>query len=63
MSFSATVTVTADYRTIRAYIEALREYKRVFLIKTVTFSTQEDRGDKKLQANITIEAPYFGVKK
>lgn len=63
MSFPATVTVTADYRSIRAYIEALKEYKRVFLIQTVSFSTQEDRGDKKLQASITLEVPYFGVKK
>lgn len=62
LSFPVNVVVTADYRSIRSYVEALKNYKRVFLIDRVTFSTQEDRGDKKLQASIVLEVPYFGVK-
>lgn len=63
LTFTTNIVVTADYRSIRAYVEALKNYKRVLLIDRVTFATQEDRGDKKLQASIVLEVPYFGVKK
>lgn len=63
VAFAVNVTVTADYRSIRSFIEALKEYKRVFLIQSVTFTTQEDRGTRGLQATVSLTIPYFGSKK
>ncbi len=63
VSFPVNVSITADYLSIRRYIESLKEYKRVFLIQNVTFTTQEDRGTRGLQATVSLTVPYFGSKK
>lgn len=56
-----TVTVVGDYLSIRAYVESLRSMRRSFVVDTVTFSIEENRGDRKLRANITLNLPYFGL--
>lgn len=55
------VNVKGDYISIREFVETLRNSRKSFVIESVVFSLQEDRGDKKLTANITIAAPYFGI--
>lgn len=56
-----TLNVTGDYLSIRAFVEALRNSRRSYVIDTVNFSIQENRGEKKLQASITLSIPYLGV--
>lgn len=59
-SIPLTITLLGDYPAIRSYIEALRGSRRLYTIQTVTFSLQENRGDKKLSASITVALPYYG---
>jgi hypothetical protein len=61
VNLPTTVTINGDYLSIRAYVEALRNSRRSFVVDTVTFSLQENRGEKKLQANVTLHIPYLGV--
>lgn len=56
-----TVNISGDYLAIRAFVEALRNSRRSFVIDTVSFSLQENRGEKKLQANVSLNIPYLGV--
>jgi hypothetical protein len=55
------VSISGDYLAIRAYVEALQNSRRSFVIDTVGFALQENRGQKKLSANITVAVPYLGV--
>ena len=52
--------VEGEYLQIRQFIEDLRNTRRVFVVESVTFSTGEERGFKKLSAVLTIGIPYFG---
>ena len=54
--------ISGDYISIKNFAEALRSSRKSFVIESVTFSLQEDKGNKKLSANFTINTPYFGVK-
>jgi hypothetical protein len=56
-----TISVSGDYPTIRQFIENLKGYRRSFVIDTIIFATKEIRGDKKLEARITVSIPYFGI--
>lgn len=56
-----TISVVGDYVSIRAYVEALRNMRRSFVVDTVTFSIEENRGERKLRASITLNLPYFGL--
>lgn len=55
------VKISGDYISIREFVEALRNSRKSFIIESVVFALEEDRGSKKLSASITIAAPYFGV--
>lgn len=56
------ITINGDYETIRQFVEDLKSYRRSFIIDTIIFNTKEVRGERKLEARITISAPYFGKK-
>lgn len=56
-----TLNVTGEYLAIRSFVEALRNSRRSYVIDTVNFSIQDNRGEKKLQASITLNIPYLGV--
>lgn len=56
-----TANITGDYVAIREFSQALQNSRKSFLVESVVFSLEDDRGNKKLSANITIAAPYFGV--
>lgn len=55
------VNITGDYLAIREFTEGLRNSRKSFVIESVVFSLEEDRGSRKLSANITIATPYFGL--
>ncbi len=59
---SISVNITGDYLSIREFVETLRNSRKSYIIESVVFALQEDRGNKKLSANITIATPYFGIK-
>lgn len=53
--------ITGDYISIREFVESLRNSRKSFIVESIVFSLEEDRGSKKLSANVTIAVPYFGV--
>lgn len=53
------VSITGQYPEIRQFVEDLRNSRRSFVIESVVFSTEEERGSKKLQTNLTLSMPYF----
>lgn len=55
------VKISGDYVSIREFVEALRNSRKSFIVESVVFALEEDRGSKKLSASVTIAAPYFGV--
>ena len=56
------ISISGDYPSMRQFVESLKEYRRSFVIDTIIFTTKELRGARKLEARITVSAPYFGVK-
>lgn len=60
-SKAITISVVGDYPSIRQFVEGLRSIRRQMIINGVTFSSSDQRGNKKLQATITISIQYFGV--
>lgn len=60
-SVGIAVSVTGDYVSIREFVEDLRNSRKSFVVESVVFSLQEERGSRKLSANVTIGTPYFGV--
>lgn len=55
------VSISGDYISIRTYVEALRNIRRIFVVDTVAFTIEENRGQRKLRATITLNLPYFGL--
>jgi hypothetical protein len=60
-NLNVTLNIAGDYISIRNFSEALRNSRKSFTIKSIVFSLEADRGNKKLSANLTVTAPYFGV--
>ncbi|MCC6710883.1 MAG: type 4a pilus biogenesis protein PilO [Candidatus Pacebacteria bacterium] len=56
------LTVIGPYSAIRSFAEGLRNSRRTFIIERITFSTEDNRGQKSLEATMLISAPYFGEK-
>ncbi len=56
------VTVGGEFPAIRAFIASLMTSQRSFLIEKVTFAISDVRGLKRLDANISLAAPYYGLK-
>lgn len=54
------VTVIGDYVSIRSFVESLRNVRRSYVVDTVSFSIEENRGQRKLRATISLSVPYFG---
>lgn len=57
------ISLIGDYPSTRRFVEALKENRRTFVIDTVVFSADEDRGQKMLSATVTLNIAYFGVDK
>lgn len=55
-----TIALSGSYPTIRQFVERLKNYRRSFVISNLTFNTQQTRGNKELEARITVSMPYFG---
>lgn len=62
-SYPVSMSLSGDYSNIRNFVQALISYRRLFVTDTVIFSTSEERGQKKLRANISLSIPYFGDSK
>jgi Tfp pilus assembly protein PilO len=57
-----TISVSGDFPAIRAFVSSLMESRRSFLIEKISFTINDLRGLKRLEANITVSAPYYGLK-
>ncbi|NCO12507.1 MAG: hypothetical protein COZ34_00520 [Candidatus Pacebacteria bacterium CG_4_10_14_3_um_filter_34_15] len=55
------VSISGDYISIRNFAESLRNSRKSFVIDSVTFQLEEDRGSRKLNASFSISVPYFGI--
>lgn len=55
-----TIALTGDYLSIRKFVEAIKANRRNFVVDTVVFSAEEDKGEKTLRARVTLSLPYFG---
>ncbi|MBD3279433.1 MAG: type 4a pilus biogenesis protein PilO [Candidatus Pacebacteria bacterium] len=53
------LVVTGDYLSIRDFVESLRLTQRTFIVDTILFNVDDNRGQKQLKANISLEAPFF----
>lgn len=56
------MSVVGSYASIRGFVEGLRNAQRSFITERITFSTEDNRGQKSLEATILVSAPYFGAK-
>lgn len=56
-----TVVISGDYLNIRSFVEDLQKSRRTYIVEKITFTLQEDRGNRNLMASITIIQPYLGV--
>lgn len=61
-TMSIQLVVTGSYESIRTFAEELRNSRRSFVIERITFSTEDARGQKTLEATLLIGVPYFGIK-
>ncbi len=55
------VSISGDYVSIRNFAESLRNSRKSFVIDSVTFELEEDRGSRKLNATVAISVPFFGI--
>jgi Tfp pilus assembly protein PilO len=58
-SIPVTITIAGDYVTIRGFIEDVLALRRTFVVDTVIFSKNEERGTDVLQATVTLGIPYI----
>ena len=58
-----TVGITGDYTSIRSFVNHLIQVRRTILVDRVTFSVSDIRGSKRLDAVVSVNAPYYGTKK
>lgn len=56
------VSLMGDYESIRGFAEELRNSRRSFVTERITFSAEDSRGQKFLEATMLISAPYYGTK-
>lgn len=54
-----TASVKGDYPSIRLFVEELIKTRRVLIVESINFKIDENRGQKILEANISLLAPYF----
>lgn len=59
-SIRMNVSIAGDYPAIRLFAEDIHQARRLLAIESVSFSTQDERGQKSLTATFAIDAPYFG---
>lgn len=55
-----TLSLVGDYRSIRAYIDALLNYRRIFVVNSVIFGISRERsGTDSLNASLSINMPLY----
>lgn len=56
-----TIVLTGDYLSIRQFVETLRNSRRTFVIDSIIFTLSEERGQRRLNASLTVSIPYLGA--
>lgn len=60
LTIPISLTLQGDYQSIRQFIEAIQESRRVIQVDTISFSIRESRGEDLLTATTTLTFPYLG---
>ena len=53
------ISLTGDYPSIRAFVESLQKYRRLFIVQSVSFDLRDNRGNRTLSARIAVNVPYY----
>jgi hypothetical protein len=54
------MAISGEFLNIRAFVQTLQNSRRSFVVENVTFNLEENRGEKKLNASISLSQPYMG---
>ncbi len=54
------IGVAGDYPSIRDFVEAIMNSRRTFVVDSVSFSVEENRGSRQLKASVRVNIPYYG---
>ena len=57
---SIKISLSGDYPAIKKFVERLNQIRRTFVLHSVTFSVQKDRGQETLSASLVVSIPFFG---
>lgn len=58
-----TASFIGDYPSIRQFVDTLQQARREISVDSIVFVISDERGKKRLRANITMSVHYFGVEK
>ena len=55
------ISIVGDYQSIKNFVQQIINLRRSLIVDSIIFTVSEERGIKKLNANITINMQYFGI--
>lgn len=55
------VSLTGEYLDIKNFIQELQNSRRSYVVDTVTFVIEENRGERRLRVSVILFQPYIGV--
>lgn len=61
VSLPVVISIIGDYESIKNFVQHIINLRRSLIVDSIIFSVSEERGIKKLNANITINMQYFGM--
>jgi len=56
------VSLSGEFPAIRGFVDGLLQSRRSFVIDKITFTINDVRGLRRLDATVTVTAPYYGLK-
>lgn len=59
VSIPVTISLTGSYPNISGYLEAVLSLRRTFIIDSIVFSRNDDRGIESLRASVTLTMPFY----
>lgn len=54
------ISIVGDYASIRNFISSLQSTQRMIIVESIIFTINQEQNTKALEANITVNMPYFG---
>jgi len=63
ISFPLSLTLTGSFESIKNFIDALQNSRRVITVENISFNTQESSNNRTLEATLSLTAHSFGSEK